>query len=133
MERRATCKVVASSSNQEENGGIYSKILGELQVEDTLKQEIYELEILNRHLKQENETLKAQNEIQRTQNGNILLHLGLWYKKNKKLKTKNKFHKRNIMSLQHKILTKKLRMPVTIKNARRTNLDVISQVSEEPQ
>jgi len=31
LERRATGKVVASSSNQEENEGIHSNILGELQ------------------------------------------------------------------------------------------------------
>ena len=61
----------------------------------------------------------------------ILLHLGLWYKKNKKLIAKNKFLKRKIISLQHRILMKKPRMTITIKKARRTKLDFLSKVSEE--
>lgn len=76
LERIVTGKIISSSSNQEENEGIHSNILGELQVEDTLKQEIYELEILNRHLKRDNEIIKAHNEIKRTQNDNVLIHLG---------------------------------------------------------
>jgi len=68
-----------------------------------------------------------------TQNDNILLYLGLWYNKNKKLTAKNKFIRRNIISLQHKILMKKLRTEVTIKKTRRIDLDVLAQVSKESQ
>jgi len=55
-----------------------------------LKQEIFELEMLNRHIQREHEALKMHNEIQRITNDNILLHLSLWYKKNKKSKQKEK-------------------------------------------
>jgi len=99
LERNATSKIIASSSNQGEIEVVHSNISGEHQVEEILKQEIYELEILNRHLKQENEAVKSKNEIHRNQNDNILLHLGFWYKKNKKLTARNKFLKRKIMGL----------------------------------
>lgn len=134
MERKPIGKFVTSSSNKEENEGIHFNISGELQVEDTLKQEIYELEILNRHLKQENETLKVQNEIQRTKNDNILLHIGSWYKKNKKFTAKNKFLKKKVTSLKNIILMKKPRMTtVRIRKTKRTDLDAFDQVSKESQ
>lgn len=100
--------------------------LEEPKIVNTLKQGIYELEVLNRNLKQEYERVKAQNEIQRTQNDNILLHLGLWYKKNNKLKDKNKFLKEKVTSLKNIILMKKPRMEINIRKARSTNLDVIT-------
>jgi len=90
------------------------------------------LETLNKHLKQEHETLKVHNEIQRTKNDNILLHLALLYDKNRKLKGKNKSIKRKVISLKYKILMKKPRMEVTKKKKKekKTNLDVLDQVSK---
>jgi len=67
---------------------------------NNLKQDFFELETLNKHLKQEHETLKVQNEIQRTKNDNILLPLGFWYEKNKKLKEKKKSLKRKVINLK---------------------------------
>lgn len=52
---------------------------------DSLKQEIYALEILNRHIKKENETLREQSKLDKAIHDNTILHLGLWYKKNTKL------------------------------------------------
>lgn len=60
-----------------------------------------------------------------------MLHLGLWYEKNKKLKAKNMFLKNNVISLQHRSLMKRLRMIVTIKKERRNNLDVLAQASKK--
>jgi len=42
------------------------------------------------YIQKHNQTPKAYNEIQISKSENILLHLSLWYKKNKKLKKKNK-------------------------------------------
>ena len=90
------------------------------------------MEVLNRHLKKEHEILKVKNEIQKTKN-EIMLHLGVWYDKNKKLKAKNKSLKRKVIILQHIILMKKRRMVVTAKKARRNNMNVLAQASEKPQ
>jgi len=44
----------------------------------SLKQEVFELEVLNRHIKRENETLKEQGRLDKIIHDNIVLHLGLW-------------------------------------------------------
>jgi len=80
-----------------------------------LKQEIFELETLNRYLKTKNQTLKAQNGIQISKSDNLILHLNLWSKKNKKLEKENKAMKREIINLEYKILMRKPRMAVTTK------------------
>lgn len=67
---------------------------------DPLKQGNYELQILNRHIKQGNETLKEQNKLDKAIHDNTILHLGLWYKKNRKLKRKNKFLNRAVINLK---------------------------------
>ena len=84
------------------------------------------METLNRHSKQEHETLKVHNEIQRTQNDNIILHISLWYDKNNNLKEKNKSLKRKAISLKYKILMKKPRMGVAKKKVKKKNLDVLA-------
>ena len=48
---------------------------------DVFKPDIYELEISNRHIKQENETLKEQNKFDKAIHDNTTLQLGLWHKK----------------------------------------------------
>lgn len=74
---------------------------------NVLKREIFELETLNRYLKTKNQTLKKQNGIQISKSDNLILHLSLWYKMNKKLKKENKAMKREIINLKYKILMKK--------------------------
>ena len=54
----------------------------------SLKQEVFELELLNRHIKNENETLKEQGKLDKIIHDNTMLLLGIWQKKNKKLKRK---------------------------------------------
>ena len=65
------------------------------------------------YIKGENKSLKSQNEVQIAKSDNLLLHLILWYKKNKKLKKANRSMKRKIINLKYKILMKKPRMAVT--------------------
>ena len=76
--------------------------------------------------------MNIQNDVQRTQNDNILLHLWKWYKKNEILKAKNKLLKNKIKGLQCKILIKKLRMETKtkIRKIENTNLEVVSQASK---
>ena len=57
---------------------------------NVLKQETFELETLKRYIKNENQALKAQNEIQIAKSDNLLLHLSLWFNKHKKMKKKNR-------------------------------------------
>lgn len=82
---------------------------------DTLKHEIYELEILNKHIKQQNETLKEKNKLDKEIHDNTIMHLGLWYKKNRKLKRKNKILSRVVINLKYKLLMRKPRMTITSK------------------
>jgi len=98
---------------------------------DSLKQEIYELEILNRHIKKENETLREKNKLDKAIHDNTILHLGLWYKKNRKLKRKNRSLKRTVINLKYRLLMKKPRMIVTSKKSKRRKLDVLAEVSEQ--
>ena len=45
--------------------------------DQTLKQEVFELEVLNRHIKQENEALKEHIKVDKIIHDNTMLHLGL--------------------------------------------------------
>ena len=100
---------------------------------DTLKQEIYELEILNRHIKQENEALKQQNKLEKVISDNTIMHLRPWYKKNMKLKRKNKSLNKVVINLKYKLLMRKPRMEITSKKSKRRKLDVLAEVSEQMQ
>ena len=44
----------------------------------SLKQEVFELEVLNRDFKNENESLKEQSRLDKIIHDNTMLHLGLW-------------------------------------------------------
>lgn len=98
---------------------------------NSLKQEIFELEILNRNIQKENETLREQNKLDRAIHDNTMLHLGLWYKKNRKLKRKNKKLNRTLINLKYRLLMKKPRMPVSAKRCKKRKLDVLAEVSKQ--
>jgi len=95
----------------------------------SLKQEIFELEVLNRHIKRENETLKEQSILDKIIHDNTMLHLGLWQKKNRKLKKKRKRLSRALINLKFKCLMRKPRMMLVPRKKRR-RLDVLAEVSE---
>jgi len=96
----------------------------------SLKQEIYELEFLNRHIQRENETLKEQNKLDKVIHDNTMLHLGLWHKKNRKLKKKNRRLSRAFISLKYRCLMMKPKMTVMSRKKKR-RLDVLVEVSEQ--
>ena len=79
LERKNASKDPGSSSNPEQPINAQEPLI------DTLKQEIYELEILNRRIKKENEALKEQSKLDKAIHDYTILHLGLWYNKNRKL------------------------------------------------
>jgi hypothetical protein len=65
-----------------------STILPLEQQVQSLKQEVFELEVLNRHIKQENEALKEQSKVDKIVHDNTMLHLGLWQKKEQEIEEK---------------------------------------------
>ena len=90
----------------------------------SLKQEVFELEVLNRHIKQENEALKEQSKVDKMVHDNTMLHLGLWQKKNRKLKGKCKKLSRALINLRFRCLVKKPRAILATRRKRR-RLDVL--------
>lgn len=88
-------------------------------ISHVFKQEIFEMDTLNRYLKTENQTLKAQNGIQISKSDNLILQLSLWYKNNKKLRKENKAMKREIINLKYNILMRKPRMAVNAKKKKK--------------
>ena len=94
----------------------------------SLKQEIFELELLNRHIKNENETLKEKGKLDKIIHDNTMLHLGIWQKKNKKLKRKCQKLSRALVNIKFRCLMKKPRMMAVPKKKRR-GLDVLAEVS----
>ena len=97
----------------------------------SLKQEILELEILNRYIQKGNETLMEQNKLDRAIHENTMLDLRLWYKKNRKLKRKNMKLRRTLINLKYRLLMKKPRMAVSASRSKQRKLDVLAEVSEQ--
>ncbi len=95
----------------------------------SLKQEVFELEVLNRHIKQENEALKEQSKLDKIVHDNTMLHLGLWQKKNRKLKKKCKKLSRDLINLKFRCLVRKPRTNLVVRRKRR-RLDVFAEASE---
>ena len=58
-----------------------------------------------------------------------MLHLGLWHKKNIKLKRKNRKLSRALINLKYRFLMRKPRMEVAAKRSKK-RLDVLAEVSE---
>jgi len=61
---------------------------------------------LNKHIKKENETLKEQSKLDKAIHDNTILPLRLWYKKNRKLKRKNRNLSRTLINLKYRLLMK---------------------------
>ena len=96
----------------------------------SLKQEVFELEVLNRHIKQENEKLKEQSNVDKMVQDNTMLHMGLWQKENKKLKKKCRKLSRALINLKFRCLMKRPRVNVATQRKRR-RLDVLAEASQQ--
>ena len=86
------------------------------------------MEVLNRHIKNENEALKEQSKLDKIIHDNTMLHLGLWQKKNKKLKKKCQKLSRALVNIKFRCLMKKPKMLAAPRKRRRA-LDVLAEVS----
>lgn len=60
-----------------------------------------------------------------------MLQLGLWNKKNKKLKKKNNKLNRALINLKYRFLMRKPRMAVGAKKSKKRKLDVLAEVSTQ--
>ena len=84
------------------------------------------------HIQKENETLREQNKLDRVTHDNTMLHFGLWHKKNKKLKRKNKKLNKALINLKYRFFRRKPRMTVNAKKSKK-RLDVLAEVLEKMQ
>lgn len=61
---------------------------------------------------------------------NSMLYLGLWYKKNRKLKRKNSNLSRTLINLKYRLLMKKTIMAVSARRSKKRKLVVLVEVLE---
>jgi len=97
---------------------------------DVLRRDRYELEILNRHIKNENDILKEQVKLKTSMNSTLSLQMDKVEKANEKLKKRNKKLIRALTNLRFKLVIRKPRRPLTSRQRRRRGLDVLAEVSE---
>ena len=97
---------------------------------DILRRDRYELELLNRHIKNENEILKDQVKLKTDMNSTLSLHIDKVEKTNEKLKTRNKKLIRALTNLRFKLVIRKPRRPLASRQRRRRGLDVLAEASE---
>ena len=97
---------------------------------DVLRRDRYELEILNRHIKNENDILKEQVKLKTSMNSTLSLQMDKVEKANEKLKKRNKKLIRALINLSFKLVIRKPRRPLTSRQRRRRGLDVLVEVSE---
>lgn len=97
---------------------------------DVLRRDRYELEVLNRHIKTENDILREQVKLKTDMNSTLALQMDKVEKANEKLKRRNKKLIRALTNLRFKLLIRKPRRPLTTRQRRRRGLDVLAEVSE---
>ena len=95
-----------------------------------LRRDKYELEVLNRHIKNENDILREQVKLKSDMNTSLSLQMEKLYKASEKLKKKNKKLSKALINLRFKLVIKKPRRPSTSRKSRRRSLDVLAEVSE---
>ena len=96
----------------------------------SLKQEIFEIEVLNRHIIQENEKLKEQSKVDKMIQDNTMLHMGLLQKENKKFKKRCRRLNRDLINLRFRCLMKRSRIDISTRRKRR-RLDVLAEASQQ--
>ena len=126
MEKKSTLVDPGTPGNPEQPATLQETLTS------SLKQEIYELEVLNRHIQRENEALKQKNKLDNIIHENTMLHLVLWHKKNRKLKRKNKKLNRALINVKYRFLMRKPRMAVGAKKSKK-RLDVLVEVFKQMQ
>ena len=97
---------------------------------DVLRRDKYELEVLNRHIKNENDILREQVKLKSDMNSTLSLQMENLYKANEKVKKKNKKLIKALTNLRFKLVIRKPRRQLTIRKSRRRGLDVLAEVLE---
>ena len=97
---------------------------------DVLRRDRYELEILNRHIKNENDILKEQVKLKTNMNSTLSLQMDKVEKANEKLKKRNKKLIRALINLRFKLVIRKPRRSLASRQRRRRGLDVLAEASE---
>ena len=97
---------------------------------DMLRRDKYELEVLNRHIKNENEILREQVKLKGDMNTTLSLQMKKLYKASERLNKKNKTLSRALTNLRFKLVIRKPRRPLIVRQSRRRGLDVLVEVSE---
>ena len=97
---------------------------------DLLRRDRYELEVLNRHIKTENDILREQVKLKTDMNSTLALQMDIVEKANEKFKRRNKKLIGALTNLRFKLLIRKPRRPLNNRQRRRRGLDVLAEVSE---
>ena len=97
---------------------------------DVLRRDKYELEVLNRHIRTENDILKEQIKLKTSMNSTLSPQMDKVEKANEKLKKRNKKLIRALINLRFKLVIRKPKIPLTSRQRRRRGLDVLAEVSE---
>ena len=97
---------------------------------DILRRDRYELEVLNRHIRHENEILKDQIKLKTDMNSTLSLHINKVERTNEKMKTRNKKLIRALTNLRFKLVIRKPRRPLACRQRKRRGLDVLAEASE---
>ena len=87
------------------------------------------MEILNNHIKNENEILREQVKLKGSINNTLSQKMEGLYKANKKLKKRNRKLNMALVNLKFKTLMRKPRMALTTRRSRKIRLDVLAEVS----
>ena len=95
-----------------------------------LRRDKYELELLNRHIKNENDILREQVKLKSDMNSTLSLQMKKLHKASERLKKKNKKLSRALTNLRFKLVIRKPRRPLNVRKSRRRGLDVLAEVSE---
>ena len=95
-----------------------------------LRRDKYELEVLNRHIRTENDILREQVKLKTNMNSTLSLQMDKVEKANEKLKKRNKKLMRALTNLRFKLVIRKPRRTLTSRQRRRRGLDVLVEVSE---
>ena len=97
---------------------------------DVLRRDRYEMEVLNRHIRTENDILREQVQLKTSMNSTLSLQMDKVEKANEKMKKRNKKLTRALTNLRFKLVIRKPRRPLTSRQRRRRGLDVLAEVSE---
>ena len=97
---------------------------------DMLRRDRYELEVLNRNIKNENEILREQVKLKTDMNSTLSLLMQKLHKASEKLKKRNKKLTRALTNLRFKLVIRKPIRPLTARQSRRRGLYFLAEVSE---